>query len=1155
MTSAHVVARHGALVQVFRPGGDTVYGAVVVWCGTPGGRDDAALVLVDDDRWRPPTGSGVRWGRLVTEHPGQACETWGVPDAVQRPGTAVEAAQLAGTVNPGSGYVGNRHVMNLVQHPPVWPVDGSSPWGGLSGAAMFCGRLLTGVVAADAGHSAHAALAVVPAYVLHHDAGFRAVMDEHGAGAMALEAVEFQELAEPDPVVANGGLGSAAALLQAGLQVVGFHGREELLSRLAGWCRREGFGSWLLHGAAGQGKTRVAHQLAAVLAPDGWAVLWPRPGATPAELRSVHRAAKPLLVVLDYAETRTAQLAALLEAAAEHGGATPFKILLLARVAGDWWTSAQAVSRAAEELLDGTPVVALSALVTDAAARRESYRRAAEAFAGALPDVRGWRGHDWPALAAALTPPEGDRAGLDNALTLHMTALADLLDAAEAGPARGGAGPAAAAGVEDRLLLHERRYWEQSAATRGLGATLSTGTLDAALTAALLVGAATHEQADELLRKVTALADQPRDRRDAVLAWIAALYPVTGSSGPWGGLEPDRLAERLIGRRLEADPLLAHRLVPGVTEAQATRLLTLYSRAAAHPVFQGRLDTELTALCVRHRTVLAPTVLAAATTVEHFDPLVDGLHQITGDPGTSLDTLQQLNDLVPRSQRLAVWACELAWHVVERRRELPDRTLGPMSDLFRALQILSSRLAGLDLREEALLPAEEAVTLARSLADTSLDPVPLIAGLNNLANRLGDLGRREDALAAITEAVALSRALADAHPEGHAPDLVESLNNLADRLGDLGRREEALAASEEAVRLRRRTEAGAEPGTDSDVRQLARSLSVHADRLWDLGRKQEAMEVLVDAALLHQSLVDIDTETYAAYSPGLVATLNELAFKGAEMGWLTNALSVAERVVRISRSAAKARPDAHLPLLAESLARLAWPLEDLGRREEALAAAEEALHIQRGLADLHPGARLLELSASLSTVASLYTALDRREEALAATEEYVHICRRLADAYPESHLRDLATVLATLSTRLAALGREEQALAAVEESLALRRTLESREPGAHLGELASSLISLSLRLEKRGRQQEAVAAVEEAVAIYRVLADTHPDTHIPNLANGLYGLSLRLEAVRRWDEALAAAKEAFRLRPELAMLDAARLTANSRGGSRRGPSE
>ncbi|MFE9139687.1 hypothetical protein, partial [Streptomyces sp. NPDC007355] len=59
----------------------------------------------------------------------------------------------------------------------------------------------TGVVAADAGRSGHAALSVVPAYVLHHDAEFRAVLAEHCARAMTIEYENNHYLATTKPQV------------------------------------------------------------------------------------------------------------------------------------------------------------------------------------------------------------------------------------------------------------------------------------------------------------------------------------------------------------------------------------------------------------------------------------------------------------------------------------------------------------------------------------------------------------------------------------------------------------------------------------------------------------------------------------------------------------------------------------------------------------------------------------------------------------------------------------------------------------------------------------------------------------------------------------------------------------------------------------------
>lgn len=80
LTSAHVTGPTGTRVTVLHPVGTGTATAQVVWAGTSGGRDDAALVLVDDSpHWQPPT-APVRWGRPDTTRPGAPCETWGVPD-------------------------------------------------------------------------------------------------------------------------------------------------------------------------------------------------------------------------------------------------------------------------------------------------------------------------------------------------------------------------------------------------------------------------------------------------------------------------------------------------------------------------------------------------------------------------------------------------------------------------------------------------------------------------------------------------------------------------------------------------------------------------------------------------------------------------------------------------------------------------------------------------------------------------------------------------------------------------------------------------------------------------------------------------------------------------------------------------------------------
>ena len=272
---------------------------------------------------------------------------------------------------------------------------------------------------------------------------------------------------------------------------------------------------------------------------------------------------------------------------------------------------------------------------------------------------------------------------------------------------------------------------------------LSEHTLHDALTAVFLLGATDTGSADALLHRVPGLADQPRDRRDTVRRWIADLYPPPDATRPWDGLQPDRLAERFIGRRLATDPALADQLVTGADPAQVGQLLTVYARAANHTAASSRLGPSLTALCVRHRDTLAAPAIQVATHVEAPDPLIAALRHLARDPDTPLALLTSMADQLPQtSHRLADAAAELTQRLtdIHRRRATDDPTLLP----------------------------------------------DLATALNNLGIRLSGLGRREEALAATGEAVDLYRRLATARPDAFEPDLARSLTNLGAMLSGWG---------------------------------------------------------------------------------------------------------------------------------------------------------------------------------------------------------------------------------------------------------------------------------------------------------------------------------------------------------------------------------
>jgi tetratricopeptide (TPR) repeat protein len=1057
LTGAHATPPVGGRVSVRVLAAAGAARGVVVWRGTPGGRDDAALVQIDDPAWRPPPGSAPPWGRVVTNRPGIDAHAWGFPHWLQRPGQQLESWQPSGTLNPGNRFAGDQYVLSISAGPPAPPDEGGSPWAGLSGAALFCDRLLAGVVVADPAGGRHAHLAAVPAYALHHDERFRAVLARHGA-AGPLAAVECQHLAEAPPRPPR----SPASLLRAGEQVVAFRSRAELLGRLRAWAQAgAGFGVWLIHGPAGQGKTRLGYELARLLADERWACVWLRHDAVDG-LDVLAEAAVPLLLVVDYAETRGGgatgdldQLSAVLRACARHDGSTPLRVLLLARTAGDWWQRLRVGDRVAEELLAGAPTTALPVLEPEPAGQQAAYRQAVADLTGRLPGLPGLADRDWSGLAATLPPPRPGGAA-PTVLALHMTALADLLDAADRRHLPDGPAPPGQGGewVEDRLLGHERRYWTGAARRGGLLPVLSEAALLDALTAAFLLGAADRAQADALLARVPALADQPRDRRDSVRRWIAGLYPAAEPGHPWGVLQPDRLAERFVGTRLAGEPDLVDHLVPGATGQQAARLLTGYARAAHHPGMRGGLDAALTRLCIRHRGLVVPAV-AAIPHLEAPGPLIEALRTLTMAPDTPLGLLVAVSKELPSaSLHLADLAAELAQRLTDRYRERagtdPEAFL---PDLARALNNLAVDLGALGRREDGLAAIEEAVTIRRGLVATRPQAfLPELAmSLDNLAIRLGELGRRDEALAPAQEAVTTYRQLAATRPDAYLPGLARAANNLAVRLGELGRRDEALAAAEEAVTAHRRL-AATRP--DAYLPELAMSLDNRAIRLGELGRRDEGLAAAEEAVTTYRRLAATRPD---AYLPGLARALNNLSVDLGELGRLADSVAAIGEAVTIRRRLAATRPEAFLPGLAMSWGNLAVRLGELGRHEEAAAVAREAVTTHRRLAATRPDAFLPGLAGALNNLAMQVGALGRRGEALAAIEEAVATYRRLAATCPERFLPDLAMALTNLAVNLGELGRRAEGRAAVAEAVRIRRRLAARWPDAFRRDLDRSL--------------------------------------------------------------------------------------------------
>ncbi|MEU2281913.1 hypothetical protein ABZ614_08240 [Streptomyces sp. NPDC013178] len=950
------------------------------------------------------------------------------------------------------------------------------------------------------------------AQIGHNNVTFNILPPEHREVLLRQKLEAWDDL----PTKMGPAPSSPAALLNAHRAVVPFRGRGDELAELRAWCEAPGLAVRLLHGPGGQGKTRLAIHLADELDDEPWTVLWLARDAVPTELPILQCTSSPLLVVVDNAETRTDQLTVLLRTAVHAARTVRFKVLLLARTDGDWWAELPDTTEC-EELYDA-PAKALEPLEPDPERYAEVYREAVEGLARALPEVPGQPSNWRRAVATCLarfSPPTSRTPDMELALTVHMTALVDLLDAAHE-PGSPGRGP-----VEKRLLGYERRYWSAIKADLGLKA---HGGIESVLAAAFLCGAVDHGQAETLLRRVPVLDGQSADTHRAVRDWISALYPPPTASEIWGTLRPDRLAEYFVGCHLRdgtGGPRLADRLLVGATEAQAARLVTLHTRAAAHPAHRGHLDAELVDLCVRHPAVLGPIAIDVATQVERPEPLVSALDRLTDDPNAAPADLMRLLDRLPRTTHtLAPWALRLTERVTGLYRELAEKDPVHLPELARLMRRLCGRLLEMGHRSRAYELTRETVRLVRPLADA--DPQTfrphLAASLHNLSLALGVIGRRADAMKPAYEAVGLYRDLvrgpaSESDIDVYRSELAHALNAVASAEGELGHPDKALTAMKEAVGIRRKLVEGRDDAPAQQRAELADGLNNLSNWQSECGKYREALDSSRESAEKYQGLAQ---ERPDAFRAGLARSLGTYSNRLRNTGQYVQALRAAEEALAIRRHLAVARPDTYLPGLALALNSFAIDLGELGRLKESVRASAEAVDLYRTLYEQEPAAFAERLAMSLNTHANQLDNIGRLEDALIAAQESVSLYRPLAESNPKAHTADLAMSLHTYAGQLHAVGREQEALNTARESVGLYQALAEERPEVFLHPLVSGLNNLAHRLGDAGLFEEALETAEEGVDLARRLrkADDAPPV-VAILAMLLATRAARLYVVSR----------------------------------------
>jgi hypothetical protein len=296
-------------------------------------------------------------------------------------------------------------------------------------------------------------------------------------------------------------------------------------------------------GPGGTGKTRLASEACRRMRAQGWIAGMLRRGARGGSLATLAQVSGPLLIVVDYAETRVDQLSEVLEAIADaeaHGAKV--RLLLVARNSGDWLT------RLRQQLHDPRAEAAVWSVVTqrlrqvesDLLGRAQAFREAADAFASATQTPFD-----------DLTEPDFADPAYDRLLFVHMAALGALHGNGGNIPTR-----------RDELLAHvlerEARVWAETWHARDLPM-VDEQVRRRAVAVATLTPAADELAATRALEAIPDLAGaQAEALRLRVARWLRDLYPGPHYLNP---LEPDLLGEALVASVLVDLPELPLRLL------------------------------------------------------------------------------------------------------------------------------------------------------------------------------------------------------------------------------------------------------------------------------------------------------------------------------------------------------------------------------------------------------------------------------------------------------------------------------------------------------------------------------------------------------------------------------------------------------------------
>jgi hypothetical protein len=439
------------------------------------------------------------------------------------------------------------------------------------------------------------------------------------------------------------------------------------LSGLLDWCEQRDDAQGivrLIYAPGGAGKTRLARQLCVNMRERGWLAGFLPSSDTYERYRLIVEGLTtgfPVLVVIDYAQDRLAQLQNLLIYLTDQIPETaPIRILLLARAHQPWW-----------EALPGQ-VGAAGYWALHRAHATELKPLTATNDAGDLADdaFRAFTSH---LDDSADDPPAGLHAQarrLQSILAIHALAL----DAALTGRAWD-------SWKDDdpliRICAHEVHIW-RARLNYFNGTDLAAEILpEAALLIPTLAPGLDRASTITVLGEVVRLFPAVAGKVDPELVWRALHDLYASGSETLTPIEPDRVAEMLIRRLFRALPagtgsryltaLLAGNALPGLHVLARARGCTLTGHVVDDAAYEA-LDAGLRDLLRSRPAAMIPAMVQTGAVLPYSEPIADVLTDMLAECDMAI--LAGVEPLLPR-HRVPEAACGT------NRRERRHRTAAP----------------------------------------------------------------------------------------------------------------------------------------------------------------------------------------------------------------------------------------------------------------------------------------------------------------------------------------------------------------------------------------------------------------------------------------------------------------------------------------------